>query len=284
MALSSFGLDHQQKTIAPLLKPDPEDKNVSPDELIKYVKYQTSYQALNLYGVSLQQLKQLVAHNIAVVVETWFEPRPNDGMGHYQLIKGYDQSKQELYLLDSYQGPNLKLSESRFDQNWQVFNRTIVVIYPADKEELVRQILGDVTDPNLVQTRALNTAQEEIRQNPSNLFAWFNLGTTYSRMGKHQEAVQAFDQARSLKLPWRMLWYQFDIFESYLAVGRIQDVLDLTTLNLKQANNLEESLYYRAKAWLQEGKTESARRDLESATRYNKLYQPAQAELDKLKT
>ena len=41
-------------------------------------------------------------------------------------------------------------------------------------------------------------------------------------------AASAFDEARRIGLPYRMLWYQFGPFEAYLRVGRYQDVIDRT--------------------------------------------------------
>ena len=69
-----------------------------------------------------------------------------------------------------------------------------------------------------------------------------------TRLGRYQEAVIAFDRARELGLHWRRLWYQFTPFEAYYAVGRYQDVLDLTEATLKGTGGLEEAFYYRGLA------------------------------------
>ena len=77
-----------------------------------------------------------------------------------------------------------------------------------------------------------------------------------------------------------MLWYQFGPFEAYLRVGRYQDVIVLADANLRTANNLEESYYYRALARRALGDEEGARADLEAALRYNPLYERALETLD----
>ncbi|OGE26718.1 hypothetical protein A3C26_00995 [Candidatus Daviesbacteria bacterium RIFCSPHIGHO2_02_FULL_39_12] len=282
MALSFYSLPQTQKDIALYVKPDPEDKNVSPQELVEYVRKQTSYKIIYTFNVNLLKVKLLIANDIPVIVETWYEPHPNDGMGHYQLIQGYDEANKELYVYDTYKGPHINISEEKLDSDWKAFNRTVLVIYPAEKEEIVKKILGDTNNTETTLKESLNNTQLEIEKDKSDVFAWFNLGTTLSLTGKHKEATVAFDKARTLNLPWRMLWYQFSIFDSYLAMGRIQDVYDLTTLNLQQANNLEESLYYRAKAEIQQNKKDAARLDLQNALKYNKNYLPAQEELKKL--
>lgn len=282
MALSFYNFSQKQKEIAPYLKPDSEDKNVSPQDIVEYVKTQTTYKITYTFNANLLKLKQLASNNIPVIVETWYEPQPNDGMGHYQLVQGYDSTKKELYMHDSYKGPHITISEQKLDDYWKVFNRTILVIYPEDKEQVVKNILGDTSNMENILKASLSNAQLEIEKNQSDSFAWFNLGTTYSLMGKHKEAATSFDKARSLKLPWRMLWYQFSIFDSYLAMGRFQDVVDLTTVNLKLANNLEESLYYRALAQKALNKKDAARADLQNALKYNKNYLLAKEELEKL--
>jgi hypothetical protein len=53
------------------------------------------------------------------------------------------------------------------------------------------------------------------------------LGASLHHLGQEADAANAFDRARKIGLPWRMLWYQFDMFETYLSTGRYQDVLDL---------------------------------------------------------
>ena len=90
-----------------------------------------------------------------------------------------------------------------------------------------------------------------------------------------QEAAAAYDQARRLKLPYRLLWYQFGPFQAYLDVGRYQDVIDLADANLRSADNLEESYYYRALAHRALGDLAGAEDDLQSTLGYNPLFVPA---------
>src|SRR5262249_30327067 len=85
MLLSHYGSTGTQKEIAPILKPNTNDKNVGPDELADYIQQQGGLQAKYRINGDLDTLKQLIANNLPVIVETWFEPKPNDGMGHYRL-------------------------------------------------------------------------------------------------------------------------------------------------------------------------------------------------------
>jgi tetratricopeptide (TPR) repeat protein len=72
-----------------------------------------------------------------------------------------------------------------------------------------------------------------------------------------------------------MLWYQFEPFDAYLAAGRNQDVLDLAAANLKQAPDLEESLYYRGRALQALGKKNEAATAYREAVKLRPGYQAA---------
>ena len=66
-----------------------------------------------------------------------------------------------------------------------------------------------------------------------------------------------------------MLWYQFEIFETYLAMGRYQEVIELTTATLKATGGLEELYYYRGLAYRATNQPQAAIDDFEAALAYN---------------
>ena len=107
------------------------------------------------------------------------------------------------------------------------------------------------------------------------LVAWFNMGTNYARLGEPALAASAFDEARRLGLPYRMLWYQFDIFETYLATGRYQEVIELATATLKATGGLEELYYYRGLAQQAINQPAAAAEDFQAALGYNPNFEPA---------
>ncbi|HEX2035104.1 MAG TPA: C39 family peptidase, partial [Chloroflexota bacterium] len=283
MATSHFGRAETQAQAAPVLKPNPNDKNVGPDELVAYVR-SLGLQAQWRVGGDIERMKLLLANDIPVVVETWFTPEPNDGMGHYRLLVGYDDAAGRFITYDSYQQPgvNVPLPYGPFDADWRIFNRTYVPVYPAEKAEVVAAILGDDVDDRVMWERALAVAQQESGARPNDPFAWFNMGTSLTGLGRSGEAVAAFDRARALRLPWRMLWYQFQPFEAYLAEGRVNDVLTLTGANLEQTADLEESHYYRGRALQAQGQTAAARASYQAAVRLNPRYTPAHHALSTL--
>jgi tetratricopeptide (TPR) repeat protein len=278
MLLSHFGLPDTQKEIAPVLKPNENDKNVSPNELAGYVLARTSLGATYRINGDIALVKRLLANGFPVIVETWFLPRPNDGMGHYRLLFGYSDAQGKFFALDSYHGPNEQLPYAEFDTDWKAFNRTYLVAYRPEQLSLFAAILGGALDDRTNVTQAREQAERDIAANGDDAFAWHNLGGALHLLGQDADAVKAFDRARKIGLPWRMLWYQFEMFDSYLAVGRYQDVLDLAAANLRQAGDLEESHYYRGRALQAMGKTGEAVTEYREALRFNKNYAaPAKA-------
>jgi tetratricopeptide (TPR) repeat protein len=282
MNLSYFKSPLMQKDLAPLLKPDSEDKNVSPNEMVDYINSTDEFGVLYAVNGNMTVIKQLLANNFPVIIETWFILHPDDQMGHYELTRGYNDNTKQFLMYDSYRGPNIRTSYTEYDENWKVFDRTFIVIYEKKDEEKLKKLIPQYFDNIQNLQDSLRNSQSEVAKDPNDMYAYFNLGTTLSKMERHEEAAVAFDKARSLKLPWRMLWYQFEIFDTYLALGRYDDVISLTNANLAQANNLEESLYYRGQAYEKTGKTEEAKRDYAKAIQYNKNYTAAKDALEKL--
>lgn len=279
MNLTYFGRAETQNETAPFLKPNKDDKNVSPGDMAAYA-HSIGYGAQVVVGADLEFLRTLVANNFPVIVESWYIPDPNDEMGHYLLLTGYNG--ETLTFQDSYHGPNVQEPAAEFDALWKVFNRTAIVIWPPEKADLAASILGERADPQAMHQRALAAAQAEVGANPQDKFAWFNLGTSLVATGDAAGAVQAFDTARSLGLPWRMLWYQFGPYEAYFANGQYQEVVGLTTATLQGAENLEESYYWRGRAQAALGQTDAARADFQRAISLNASFTPAHHALAEL--
>jgi tetratricopeptide (TPR) repeat protein len=276
MAVSYFGRPELEWHAAQFLKPNPDDKNVRPDELATYAQ-SLGLRADNLYAGDVDRLKRLVALGIPVLVSTWYEPDPNDGMGHYRLLMGYDDSTRQFYFYDSYVSPgvNLRIGYDKFDEDWRVYSRAYLPVYTPDQADVVAAIVEGDLDESALQQRALRVAAEEAAARPGSPYSWFNLGTALTRLGRTAEAAQAFDRARAGGLPPRLLWYQFWPLEAYLAENRFSEVLALADYNLQQAWEMEESQYYRGKALEGLGQRAQARAAFETALRVNPKYTPA---------
>ena len=268
MNLSYYGRSETQADSALFLKPNQDDKNVSPHELAAYAQT-LGYEAVVRVGGTMTLLKQLLSNGFPVIVETWLNPEDKGGLGHYRLFTGYDEAGGYFIAEDSLNGSGIQVSFAGFDPLWRVFNRTYLVVYPPEQTALVHALIGQaMLDQPMFET-ALATARAEAQADPTDAYAWFNLGTNYARLGQPALAASAFDEARRIGLPYRMLWYQFDLFESYLAVGRHQEVIDLSTALLKATGGLEELYYYRGLARQALGQGQLADDDFRAALDYN---------------
>ena len=292
MALSYWGREETQREVAPVLKPDPEDKNVSPEEMVDYAR-SLGLEAVVRVGGDLEGLKRLVATGFPVVVETWYVREADDQMGHYRLIIGYDDTTREFLTYDSLHGPDLPIGYQELDELWRVFNRVYLVVYPPERATEVAVALGPGLDEQAAIERALETARLEGLHPPASCvayadcadaepFAWFNIGSSLVALERYEEAAAAYDRARVLGLQWRMLWYQFGPYEAYYAVGRYDEVIALADATLAVAGNLEESYYWRGMARLALEDVAGARSDWETALRYHEGWPPAVEALSQL--
>jgi tetratricopeptide (TPR) repeat protein len=282
IALSYFGWEGTQNDTAAFLKPDPEDRNVSPEQMAAYVRSQ-GYRAIVRSGGTLDILKALLHAGLPVVIEKGFEPDEKLGwMGHYLLLVGYNQSQEEFVAMDSYLGPLQSAPFAETDDYWRQFNRTYLVIYGDDMALTVSQLIGASFDDAVMHQNAMALAQAELAANPDDAYGWFNVGTNYEAMGMHAEAAAAYDRARQLGLPWRMTWYQFGWFEAYLAAGRPDDVLALANATLQSNTYSEEMYYYRARAYMAYGDSESARADYQRALERNPNFTAARRAMETL--
>lgn len=277
--MSYFGRTETQADAAQLLKPNRDDKNVSPYELAAYAR-STGLEAIVRQGGTVDQLKMFLSNGLPVLAETWLI-HDGDGLGHYRLVIGYNDATGQFDTFDTLNGPHFKVDYNRFEADWRVFNSLYLIVYPPEQAQTVAAIIGEDMDDARMYSRILAQAQAEAAANPNDAIAYFNQGEVLTRLGRFQEATAAFDRARAIGLHWRRLWYQFTPFEAYYATGRFQDVLDLTEATLEGTGGLEEAYYYRGLALLATGQP-GAEEAFQAALEYNPLFTPAADALNRL--
>ena len=237
MALHMYGWEGTQADIAAFIKPVTGDRNVNPEELRYYVRTQAGW--LNLeyrVGGNIETLKRLIAANYPVIVESVTSLDPNDALGptddlwaaHYLLLTGYDDSAQSFTIQDSYHGADLKITYSQLEEEWKPFNNLYLVMYFPEFEEEMKALLASNWDPNLNRQNTLAASQADSAKNPTDAFAWFNVGSNLVYFDRYEEAALAYDQAREIGVPLRMFRYQFGPFLAYFHSGRNDDLLVLT--------------------------------------------------------
>ncbi len=285
--LRFYGWAGKEEDIAEVVKPVPEDRNVNPDELVYFVRTHTGWLGSEFrVGGDLQLLKQLIAAGIPVMIEESFyfdTPYwPNDDLwaAHYLLVTGYDETSQTFTGQDSFHGPNQVIPAATLDSYWQIFNRVYLLVYPTDKENTVKQILGDNWDADLNRQHALEVSQAESASTPNNAYAWFNLGSNLVYFERYSEAASAYDTARNIGLYQRMLRYQFGPFFAYFNDGETTELLAITEYALERTPNSEEALLWHGWAEYRLGEKTKAKADWEKALEYHPGYEDAQYALD----
>jgi tetratricopeptide (TPR) repeat protein len=290
MNLHYWNVYEDQQVAADYLKPNREDKNVSPAQMADYVNLHVpNLNALYRYAGSVEQVKRLMARGFPVLVETGFEPEDEDlgWMGHYRLLAGYLESSGTFFVFDSYLGSaagwGMPVPYDVIDADWQHFNRVYLVVYPPDRESAVAAALGSDMDVTANAEHAVDAALENIEAVPDNPFAWFNLGTSFTVLGKYEDAALAYDEAFGLGLPWRMLWYQHGPLEAYFNTGRLDDVALLAGEVAAYTPYVEEVYYYLGKVYTVRGQYRAALLTLYAAALFNPNFAPAQDALGEAK-
>jgi tetratricopeptide (TPR) repeat protein len=263
--LRYYGWDGDQFDISKVIKPTRDDRNVNVEELVYYVRTETGWLYAEFrVGGNLDILKRLIAAGIPVMIEETFTTDrqywPEDDLwsGHYLLITGYDDAAGIFTVHDSEIGPNQKVSYSELDENWQSFNYVYIIVYPPESEEDIKRALGENWDVETNRQNALVDAELSAELEPENAYAWFNVGTNLVYFERYNEAASAYDTARTLGLPQRMLRYQFGPFIAYFHSLQTEEVMTLTKYALEITRTSEEAMLWRGWAEYRKGNSGTA--------------------------
>ena len=255
MMLHMYGWSGDQFDISKVVKPDRADRNVNPDELAFWVRnYAGWLRAEYRVNGDLTLLKRLLAAGYPVIIETTFrlDPKdsgwPNDDLwaAHYKLITAYDDAARAFTLQDAYHGADQVVPYDMLEAGWRPFNYVYFLIYLPEEESELHTIIGLDWDADTNRLNALNASQARTVLHPDDAFDWFNYGSNLVYFERYDEAAGAYDTARRLGLPQRMVRYQFGPFLAYFHSNRNDDLLELTDYALQITYKSEE-------AWLWQG-------------------------------
>ncbi len=133
-----------------------------------------------------------------------------------------------------------------------------IMIFKPDQLSTVQSILGSNWDEAENRKNALAQAKSETESDPKNVFAWFNYGTNLLYFDKYFDAASAYDTARKLTLPQRMLRYQFGPFIAYFHTGRLDDLMSITDYAIKLTPTSEETMLWRGWGLFRLGRKQEA--------------------------
>ena len=285
MLLSYQNIDASQDIIGQKLRPyqnpigDNDDKSVSMEELAEESKNYNLLAYHRPHG-SLPLLKTLITNNIPILVRTWLQP--NEDIGHFRIVRGYDDETKEIIQDDSYEGGNLRQQYDIFEEIWQPFNYEYMIVVKHDQKKLVEELLSSDADPQQAWRNAYKTAIKEAAEKPQNPYPIFNQSRALFHLSKYSQAQKAYESIQN-NLPRRMLWYQIEPIETYLQMGYYEKVFTLTDSILSNENRGFSELYLlRGEAYKKQGNIEAARQEIKQAIYYNKNFKAAQDALQKL--
>lgn len=284
MMLHMFGWSGDQKTISDVIKPVNGDRNVNPEEMAYWVRNYAGWLRIEYrVGGELETLKRLIAAGYPVIVEGTTSLNPDDTgwpdddlwAAHYLLLTGYDDTTQTFIAQDPYRGPEKSISYEQLESEWKPFNYVYMVTYLPEQEEQIKSLLGSDWNPDLNRQKALDIAQAATVKDPSDAFAWFNLGSNFVYFERYDEANAAYDTARELGLPQRMFRYQFGPFIANFQANRTDDLLVLTDYALQRTEMSEETWLWHGWALYRQGDTNGAVGDWRKALSIHPGYEDA---------
>ncbi|MGE5220861.1 MAG: C39 family peptidase [Omnitrophica WOR_2 bacterium] len=285
--LHYYGWKGTKDDVSAVVKPDEKDRNVNVEELTYFARTHAGWLMTEFrVGGDIQRIKSLLAGGFPVMIEeSFYDDKPywpNDDLwaAHYLLLTGYDDASQTFTAQDSFRGPDQHVSYAKTDEYWKVFNRVYILIYMPDQEETLKSILGADWDIDANRQHALDAAQAETQADPKNAFAWFNLGTNLVYFERYGEAAKAYDTARTIGLPQRMLRYQFGPFIAYFHSARTDDLMAVTEYVLNNTPNSEEALLWHGWGLYRRGDKNGAIENFRAALKANPNYQDAKYALN----
>jgi tetratricopeptide (TPR) repeat protein len=272
MALSYYGINVSQDELGKSLRPYQIASGVNDDKtvlLAELAEKSKEYDLIPYYrpNGSIKLIRAFIANDIPILVKTW--TKENEDIGHYRIVKGYDDTTSQIIQDDSLQGKYLKYSYDSFNKLWEKFNFEYLVLVPLEKQTIAEEILAGNLDEKTAWANALERAKETLSQNPNDPYAIFNLSIAYYYLGEYQKAVDEYEKVEN-KLPFRTLWYQIEPIKSYYELGNYDRVFSITDRILNNQNLAFSELYMiRGETYLKQGNKEAAKKEFEKAVLYN---------------
>src|SRR3989344_2404231 len=197
MALRFYGIEVSQAELGNDLRPyqipggDNDDKSVTLEELAEKAKeygFITYHRPMG----NPEIIKKFIANDITVIARTW--TKPNEDIGHYRVIKGYDETAGIFIQDDSLQNKNLQYTYTDFNEIWKKFNFEYLVLVPKDRVQIANAILGEYTDVKVAWQDAVKNSENQLRSDSNDIYARFNLSVALFNVGDYRRSVEEFEK------------------------------------------------------------------------------------------
>jgi hypothetical protein len=265
MLLSHFDVVMDQETLRPIMRPNDGTRHGKNEYMIGFFRDQ-GFEAHLMHGGDVETLKAFIASDIPVIVQQWLEIDA-DPIGHYSVVRGYDDHAGVFRLNDSMHGEDFQITYEEFTEKWRAFSYRYIPVYPADYQDTVDLILGDEVDLNVNRERTIEQIRAELEFRPGDPELLYALGTNLHDIGRYDEAINAYEQASAIGLPPKMLWYVYWPAEAYNALGRYQEAIQVAETQIASAQTFGDMRYERARALEALGESELAIAEYNAALR-----------------
>ncbi len=282
MALGWLGKNVSQKELGDKMRPwqvedgDNDDKSIFTSEFVDWA-HEYGFEALARPNGDIETLKRFTANGIPVVVKTYLHL--NDDIGHFRIVKGFDEREQVIIQDDSFEGPNRRISYFDFLSLWQPFHYVYIIVYTPEQSELVNAILAEAAIEENSWESLITRSKKEAQLTPDSVYPIFNIAVASYYLGDYEKTVESFEKVEG-RLPKRMLWYQLEPLLAYQKLGQHDKIFSISEKILNGGNRAYSELYQiRGEIYLAQGNRDAAREEYQKAVSYNVNYEAAKTAL-----
>lgn len=275
MALSHYNIQVSQEELGRDLRPHQNPQGINDDKSVILPElaakaHEYGFLTYHRPAGDMEKIRMFITHDMPVITRTWL--KPSEDIGHYRVVKGFDQVAGEIIQDDSLQGANLRYSYEDFNELWRAFGYEYLVLVPPEKQEIAEAILGEDVHEQSAWEKALHEAQMIADIDPEDIYAHFNVSVALFRLGRYNDSVAAYERVEH-RLPLRMLWYQIEPIRAYYETGDYDRVFEITERILSGGNAAFSELYHlRGMSYRAIGDEELAQESFRQAQKYNPGY------------
>lgn len=267
MGLDHWGVTVSQQDIADIIRPNPNDGHVSVEQ-IRMAAASLGLESRYIPSGDLELIRSFVQEGFPVMMPTWHIDSDSSQMGHYRLVHGFDDETGRFNIRDSLEPVGYSMTYETFDLLWRVFNRRMLIVYPANRATDLEGITRDLDSDILILESSLDRASGETEP-PASLpagmsaanyraYADYNRAMALTELGRYTEAAAMVRSAFEHGLPWRMLWYQPEVLEAMFMVGEYEWIISRAGAALGPYPYLEELWYWVGRSEKELGRADEA--------------------------
>jgi len=272
MVLRFYDIDVSQEELGLSIRPYQNTLGINDDKSVTLAELAEKSKEYGLVPYhrpngNIEIIKNLINYDMPILTRTW--TKVNEDIGHYRVVKGYDENTKEVIQDDSLQGKDLRYSYDEFNALWEKFNFEYLVLVPNDKIEIVEMILAENALESKAWQNAVSISRQKLINNPNDVYMRFNLAVALYNTGDYQGAVTEYEKI-SNSLPFRTLWYQIEPILAYYKIESYDKVMKTSQTIFDSQNPSYSELYFlRGSVLDKQNEPIKSQEEFSKATSYN---------------